>query len=97
MCCRSRKRNLRIETILAFPDPLIVPLSLLCGPESWMKKQRNVGSVPRAPEGQHVKLLLVGRSEEFKGNLARRIFDWKPVLDYPQISEPSWRAGALAI
>ena len=74
MCCRSRKRSLRIETILAFPDPLIVPLSLLCRPESWMKKQRNVGSVPPAPEGQHVKLLLVGRSEEFKGDLARRIY-----------------------
>jgi DNA-binding response OmpR family regulator len=39
-----------------------------------MKTQRNVRSVPGAPKGQHVKLLLVGRNDEFKGDWARRIY-----------------------
>jgi DNA-binding CsgD family transcriptional regulator/DNA-binding winged helix-turn-helix (wHTH) protein len=40
-----------------------------------MKEQRNVRSVPGAPKGRHVKFLLVGRNEEFKGNRARRIYN----------------------
>ncbi len=39
-----------------------------------MKTQRNRRTAPAAPKGQHVKLLLVGRSGEFKGNWARRIY-----------------------
>lgn len=39
-----------------------------------MKSQRNVRTAPGAPKGQHVKLLLVGRSGEFKGNWAHRIY-----------------------
>jgi DNA-binding CsgD family transcriptional regulator len=40
-----------------------------------MKKEPNVQSVPGPPKAQHVKLLLVGRNEEFKGNRARRILN----------------------
>ena len=50
-----------------------------------MKAQRNVRSVPNASKGQHVKVLLVGREDQFKGNRAGWIFNGNRI----------WRSASL--
>ena len=40
-----------------------------------MKTQRAIRRVTRGPNGLQVKLLLVGPDDEFKGNVAGRVFD----------------------